>query len=369
MKKIEKNKKKKTNKKVKNNNKPYVGFGTRLFFSILSFCTFLILGIIFIFMSLNFTEQKSINYSEKSNLDYRVYLKENDFYDTEYIGKDMIYVASLIDRVRVYFDYDFISDENVNLDFDYKIMGKLSITDSTGKNSYFDKDYVLLDNKVVSLKEKNNQNINESIDIDYGYYNSIANRFKTSYGVDSVSKFTIYFVVNKDTNEENSIIKNYSLMSISIPLSERSVNITMDYKDIDTTSSLISESDIIIDNIIYIIMAIILIIASLVMTVKSIRLLRLIKGDKNKYDKYINRLLKEYDRLIVETSTQPIINGDNVIKINKFQELLDVRDNLKLPIMYYNVTKHQKCYFYITHENKIYLNVIKAVDMDEKDIK
>ena len=369
MKKTKKNNKSKLEKVQKTSNRPYVGYGTRLFLSILSLCIFLVLGIIFIFMSLNFTEQKSINYSEKSNLDYNVYLKENDFYDTEYIGKDMIYVASLIDKVRVDFKYNFMSDENINLDFNYKIIGKLSITDVSGKNSYFEKDYVLLDNRSVSLNENNNQKINESIDIDYGYYNSIANRFKTSYGVYSSSNFTIYFVVDKDCSEDNSIFKKSSLMSISIPLSERAVNITMDYKDIDTTSSLISESDIIIDNIIYIIMAIILIIASLVMTVKSIRLLRLIKGDKNKYDKYINRLLKEYDRLIVETSTQPIINGDNVIKINKFQELLDVRDNLKLPIMYYNVTKHQKCYFYITHENKIYLNVIKAVDMDEKDIK
>ena len=369
MKKTEKNKKNKINKKEKTNNKPYISFGTRLFLCILSFAFFLILGIVFVFMSLNFKEQKTINYSEKSNLDYRVYLKQNDFYDTEYMGKNMIYVASLIDKVRVDFKYDFMSDENISLDFNYKIMGKLSITDATGKNSYFEKDYVLLDNRSVSLKENNNQKINESIDIDYGYYNSIANRFKTSYGVDSSSKFTLYFVIDKDSSDDNSIIKNSSLMSISIPLSERAVNITMDYKDIDTTSSLISESNLIINSIIDIIVAIIMIIISLIMAVKTIRLLKLIKTDKNKYDKYINKILKEYDRLIVETSTQPIINGDNVIKINKFQELLDVRDNLKLPIMYYNVTKHQKCYFYITHENKIYLNVIKAVDMDEKDIK
>lgn len=76
-------------------------------------------------------------------------------------------------------------------------------------------------------------------------------------------------------------------------------------------------------------------------------------------------MLNEYDRLIVETSTCPIISGDNVIVIDKFQELLDVRDNLKMPIMYYVVNKHQKCYFYILHENKIYLCVVKAVDLDK----
>lgn len=86
---------------------------------------------------------------------------------------------------------------------------------------------------------------------------------------------------------------------------------------------------------------------------------------KSAYDKYISKLLNEYDRLIVETTTCPIINGDNVIVIDKFQELLDVRDNLKLPIMYYIVNKHQKCCFYILHENKIYLNIVKAVDLGD----
>ena len=42
-----------------------------------------------------------------------------------------------------------------------------------------------------------------------------------------------------------------------------------------------------------------------------------------------------------------------------------VRDNLKLPIMYYVVVKHHKCYFYITHGNKIYLNVVKAIDLEK----
>lgn len=355
--------------KSKTNNKVYIGFNTRLFFSIFMFIILLIFGFVFAFKSLDFIEQKSINYSEKSNLDCKVYLKKNEFYSEEYLGKNMLYVASLIDKITIDFNYNFTSDENINLDFEYKIIGKLLITDSDEKNSYFEKEYVLLESKNTSITDGNNQSIKENIEIDYGYYNTIANRFKTSYGVDTSSKFVIYFVVNKDNSEENIIINNVSLMSISIPLSERAVNISMDYQDINNTNNIISNSNVIIDNIIYVIVAVIFIIISLVMLVKSIRLLTLLKTDKSNYDKYINKLLTEYDRLIVETSTAPITSGNNIIRINKFQELLDVRDNLKLPIMYYVVNKHQKCYFYITYENKIYLNVVKAIDLVENDDK
>lgn len=345
--------------------KLYIGYGVRLFLNTILYIIFLCLGITFIFFAFDFKEQKIINYTEKSNLDYKVYLKQNDFYDTEYLEKDMLYIASLIDKVNIEFNYDFTSDEKINLNLDYKIMGKLSITDSTGKKLYFEKDYVLLDNKRANLNHDNNKKIKEIIDIDYSYYNSLANRFKTSYGLDSSSNFVIYFIINKDNDDKNIIINNSTMMSITIPLSEKSVNITMDYKDINNTSSIISESNVIIDSVVYIIFAFLSIILSFIILYRIIKLLTLLKKDRNKYDKYINKILIQYDRLIVETSTCPITTGKNIIKINKFQELLDVRDNLKLPIMYYVVVKHHKCYFYITHGNKIYLNVVKAIDLEK----
>ena len=96
-----------------------------------------------------------------------------------------------------------------------------------------------------------------------------------------------------------------------------------------------------------------------------INLLLLTKNKKTNYDKYINKILNEYDRLIVETTTAPNIQDKNIIKINKFEELLDVRDNLKLPIKYFVISKHQKCQFYIDHEEEIYILTIKEVDIEK----
>ena len=126
----------KNNRRVK---KLYIGYNGRIVIYILMFITFILLGFMFTFKALDFIEKKVINYSEKSNLDYKVYLKENDFYDEDYLDKNMVYVAGLIDKVKVDFDYNFISDETVDLNFDYKVMAKLLITDSNGNNTYFKK--------------------------------------------------------------------------------------------------------------------------------------------------------------------------------------------------------------------------------------
>ena len=88
------------------------------------------------------------------------------------------------------------------------------------------------------------------------------------------------------------------------------------------------------------------------------------KDKKTSYDKYINKILNEYDRLIVESTTEPDIKHSNIIKLPNFRELLDVRDNLKLPIMYYVVVKYHKSYFYIKNNNDIYLLINKAADLD-----
>ena len=119
------------------------------------FLIFAIFGTLLLNKSLNFNNQKVIQYKEKSNLDYKVYLLENDFYDKDYLGKDMLYVASLIDKIEIDFDYLFESDEKENLDFTYSVIGKLSITNSNGTKSYYENSYTLLDNKKISMIDNN----------------------------------------------------------------------------------------------------------------------------------------------------------------------------------------------------------------------
>ena len=65
-----------------------------------------------------------INYIEKSNIDYKVYLKENNFYENEYLEKDKVYVASLIDKILIDFKYDFDIEKENDLAFKYDVIAK-----------------------------------------------------------------------------------------------------------------------------------------------------------------------------------------------------------------------------------------------------
>ena len=80
-----------------------------------------------------------IDYTEGGSIDYNVFLKENEFFEDSYLGKDQSYVASLIDRIMANFNYEMdIDDDDVNYRYSYRINSKLEIIDDTSGVAIFD---------------------------------------------------------------------------------------------------------------------------------------------------------------------------------------------------------------------------------------
>ena len=114
----------------------YYSYGIRLSFFICMFLVFVTTASILFRRGLDFSEAKVLHYTEKSNIDYKVSLKANDFYEEKTLPKDKIYIASLIDKVNIDFNYLFNINDKVDIDFDYSIIGKLTINDTSGKEFY-----------------------------------------------------------------------------------------------------------------------------------------------------------------------------------------------------------------------------------------
>ena len=348
--------------RLKSKYRLHIGYKLRLILSILFFIISFSFCIFFVNKSFDYRYPKVVNFNVNSSIDYKVKVKPNEFYENEYLDKNMIYVASLIDKINLDFNYVFTIDEASSLDFDYQIKADLIIANERRTTNYFKKTYVLSDSKHKEMNNDKKYNLKETIEIDYDYYNRLANDFKTSYGIDTSSYLNVYLEVNKTSTDNILKINDKATSAIDIPLSERSIEIKFDSKDTVAMKQAIADEEIIFHSKI-LVMEIILFIFSCIFISKIIKLLSLLVKKKNAYDVFLKKILKEYDRLIVETTTG-IDKNSNIIKIEKFNELLDVRDNLKLPIMYYNIVSHQKCYFYIKNKEDIYLMYLKASDME-----
>lgn len=346
--------------------KHYISYTMRVAICAVGFLLCMGLSFFFLTKTLDVEEGKTINYQEIGTLDYKVYLKPNEFYEQEYLDKNMYYIASLIKNVTIDTNYQFIIEQPVDTKFSYQVVGKLTISSADGTNKLYEKEYILVDKTAPAMAGTTVQSIKEQVVIDYDYYNEIANRFKSTYGVDASSDLTVFVRVNKNAvNEAQELnINETSNMSLKIPLTQRTLDIQLNDTGINQVKSIVKESKTTLGNVFFGILCFVVFIIAVASILKTLELLFLLVPKKSKYDKFVNKILTEYDRLIVETPTSPRLENKEIIKIKRFEELLDARDNLKRPIMYHELVPNQKCWFYIENENMIYMLTIKSADLE-----
>ena len=350
----------KTNRHTKKN--IYFGYYLRLSILIILFIFTIILSYLFVNKSLIIQEEKNVFYEEYGSPDYKVYLKNNIYYDQEYLEKDMSYIANLIDYISIDYDYKFNSNTLLNGEYYYKICADLEITNPVNNSLYYSKNYILLDEKRFNLENQKEYSIHENIKINYDDYNFLANNFKSTYGIDVESKLKVYLEIHRRIEEEsvnNSKINGDGKINLIIPLSQKAININMDSLEIKDQKVILSLSNYKIDDVKYLVLGLIFLIMAIVIFVIITKKVWTLQYKNNNYDKLLKKILRQYDRLIVNTNSMPNFKDSNVTEVEDFFELLDAKDNLHKPIYYYEVTPHQKCYFFIKYDNDLIIYTLK----------
>ena len=352
-------------KKSKRKRGIYLGYYSRLIFNVILFLSLVVTSYIFINKSIVIQEAKNVSYEEHGNADYKVFLKDNIYYEDKYLDKNMSYIANLIDYISVDYNYKFKADTLFDGEYSYKIRADLEILNAENKTLFFTKKYDLIKEKTFTIENQNEYNIVENIKIDYDHYNSLANGFKSSYGVDTESNLIVYLDLYRNI-DQNSInnpnINGNGTIKLTIPLSEKAINIKMDSMEINNKNVITSLDDYYLEDIKYLIIGIISLIVSLYLFIKIVKRLSRLSISPTDYDKTLKKILNQYDRLIVTTSSMPNLEKNNIIKLKEFVELLDAKDNLHKPIFFIEVTPHQKAYFFIQDDDKIILFTLKNID-------
>ncbi len=347
-------------------------FLLKLFLCAFFFGLFVIVGFKFITNALSTNSDEKLHFQEKGNIKYSVCLKDNAFFEDECLDSNMSYVASLIKNISLDFNYQFNGNyDNLASSIDYEIGAKLIIENKDTKTKYYEKDYVLVPKTTDSVKNSGTlYNLDKKVNIDYEYYNSIATNFKSQYGVDSQSYLEVFLNTYNNVNPKYKDIPTNAQISVRIPLSQKAIEINFNTQEININiEKYIISKAVIINDYQKLIAGIISFFLSLLFLSFTIVIIKRYTKKISKYDKFINKILKEYDRLIVETATFPDEKKYNVLLINNFNELVDVRDNLRTPIMFYNIKDHKISIFYILNDNNLYLYIVNSKDINDGDKK
>lgn len=334
---------------------------------IVLFC--LALYLLFLFIDLNRTYY--VSYKEQSNLDYKVYLKNNEFFVGEYLEKDQQYISTLIDYIIADFDYDLVMNEEVShYEYSYKIVAEVNVKEDGGTNSLYTFEDVLSEEKTFFSEGEKNVNINEEITIDYNAYNDRIKKFVTTYDLEDIeSTLSVNMYVNvagscADYEEESY---NESVVSLTIPLTTNTVAIDMNYDLVDTNDNVMACKEDNEYSYLILVVSILGFGSAIGLTIAVIRYILSTRTAEDIYSSEIKKILNNYSSYIQKINNDFDMHGYQVLKVDTFNDMLEIRDTIQEPILMVENKTKDGTYFLIPSKTKIlYSYRLKVSDIQDR---
>lgn len=308
-----------------------------------------IISAIFIKLGLNKEDVSVVPYNDTKNLEYKVILKENDYYKNEYVEKGNQYIASLIDHINADFKYTF--DLQNDYEYNYKIVGTVDVTDDkTNKSIYtFSEDI---------LNEKNGQckgkvDIAENIDVDFNKYNDLIKQFVSAYDLKNVTcKLSLNLEFGVKGISENFVSKNANVMSLDVPLATNTIAIdtSFDLTDVNNFIEIRNKNG---NSKICLVLGIALITLDIMSACVFFVYVKHSKSDEDKYNEELRKIINNYDSYISRLDNDFDMKGYQILKVQKFGDLLEIRDTMQLPIIMLENKEQLVTCFAIPTNNKI----------------
>lgn len=306
-------------------------------------------------------ENKTPYYSYKAyrNIDYKVYLKENDFFEEEYLEKGKQYTTDLIDYIDIDFNYLFSGSKLMDLNYKYninaQIIGEYESNDDA-KSEIWNKKYTLLEPQTINKENTMYFDLKQNLKLDYSKYNDIANNFRNKFKLAIDAKLVIKLNVIYDgvIKNSNQHVKGVDDIEISIPLSRTTMIITTNYKDKEFKN--LYSDELKPKNMEQVYIYSILLIITIIVFISNKN--KLILNKKSYYLKTYNKILKNYSDIIVEVSSPVNFENLEIFKIKNFDDMVDTEEELKSPILLYEKDKDKESWFIIVHDKYAYIYIL-----------
>lgn len=331
----------------------------------------ILIGLFFVFGSAIYfigrqNSNKEIIFSStgENSIDYRVFLKENEFFEEPFLGAGRTYITSLIDHIDVDFNYleRFSSAADVKVSYYLKATISADKTDtSSASEAYWSKDYQLTEPQTFEFENVNHSSFNTSVTIDYPYYNSILESFREQYPVAADGTIKVSLIVDNTINEDEfaNPLGFKTELSISLPLLEKAVEAKIDTETGNQSNEF--KTNKVVENPIYtfikmigIGIAILSVVLAVVMVIK-----RRVFINHHQYISTLDKILATNDSIITNIENMPNLNKFQKFEVQTFEELLDAYSEIRLPINFYQNQNGTESTFFITNEGIVWIYRLK----------
>ncbi len=330
-------------------------------------CT-LVIGLVLLGIYFISGGNKKVTYKESNNIDYKVMLKENDFYEDKYLDKDKGYIASIINSILITdYQYELDFSDRVDYDYSYKLVAEIDVKDEKNDSNIYHFSEVLSEGKDIRNSGDINVNIKD-LSVNYPKYNNIINKFKDLYELNNISSnlnINLYIDINSLNGKETKDFQDKKVSGLVVPL-------TLNTVKIDTTKESSDVKGVIeLDNSNYqnwiLLLGLLFILISAIYTICLVIYLKKSRTAQMIYDKEIKSIMNNYDGYIQRISDSYDMGTSQVLKLESFNDILEIRDTLKQPILMLENDKKDGTFFIIPATNNIiYAYALRVVDIKAK---
>lgn len=319
-------------------------------------------GLVFIikeFVSKPINKETIYSYSIDRNMDYTVELFDNNFIEDKFLGMNKTYMSDLVKTIKTNYHYKLMGSNNVDLSYEYSINatinGTYKLEDKYTDSKVWTKSYTLVESDNIKVTD-NHIIINDSIDVDFHLYDNEVAEFRKQLKLPIDASLNVVLSLNVHGNVDDQEFSDSSMFVMDIPLNQQAFNISssvtpnVENPDSHNLYKVSENNEIDYKNCV---IGVFLIILSTVLFICFFKKIFVFKK-KYYYDIKRDKILKEYGEIIVEVS-EPIVDEDfNIIKVKSFDEMIDLEEELRIPIMFYDYITEKQGDFVIMHNNCLY---------------
>ncbi len=333
----------------------YLSYEMRVAIMVVSALLFLGIASGLLLDAFTYNESEIIDYSENSNVDYKVCLEENTDYSESCLGQNMQYLSLITKNIPVTFNYDVKLSKAKKYDIDYYVVGSLRIVDRDNEEKVlYTSEDVLVPNTKVS-NEADNIQFTSNIEVDFKQYNNYVTSYKSRYSLNADAYLDVVLYLNESTGPRR-------VSSLTVPLGVQTYGISKSQTLNNNQSFTVKEEGWKSRNIFDVVIGLVMLLIAIGIIIRVARLMIKVSNSKSKYQRKLSQILREYDRIIVVARNGFEMNPNKkLIKVLSFNELLDARDTLEKPIVYVKVNE-VKSEFYVEDVDKVYQYVMKDAD-------
>ena len=329
---------------------------------VLSFIT-AIFSVIFLRLDAN----TYVSYEETGSALYHAYLNENEYYEQERLNGEHAYIASLIHHMDVQFRYvSQMAAEDVQYQYQYRVDAQLVIQDEkTGAAIYNPTETIL--GPTVAVFQGQKLVLNPTVDIDYVSYNEKAKGFIEKYRLTNVSSHlnvTMYVDVVGMSELFAEDSEGQYTISVKIPLNQAvlkpQVSSTIP-AGIQQVLSNPNEGKRVIR-----VLAIVFGVLDAGALAYSAYYVLKTRDEHIDYGRKVQRIINNYKSFIQKINNAFDVTGYQVLKVDTFNEMLEIRDTLQLPILMHENEDKTRTVFMIPVDGRLLYTFEIKVDNFEK---